>query len=156
MRLFNFNRGAGRELKEANKSEEIRKLVQQALGDQLTNLQVDYDANGTVKLSGTAKWFATKQKAVLLVGNLKDVEKVEDNIVVDKSHLKQAAATPAAAEPDDDEAAFYTIQKGDTLSALAKKHYQDANQWRKIFEANREVIGDPDKIYPGQTIRIPK
>ena len=155
MGLFNFGRDKGREVGEANKGAEIRKIIQQALGDQLTNLNVEYDQKGTVRLSGTAKWFATKQKATLLAGNIKGVEKVDDNIVVDKSHLAQSKATQADAA-DDEEAAFYTIEKGDTLSSIAKRHYQDANQWRKLFEANREVIGDPDKIYPGQTIRIPK
>ena len=46
--------------------------------------------------------------------------------------------------------------KGDNLSKIAKKFYGDANQYNKIFEANREVIKDPNLIYPGQKIRIPK
>ena len=49
----------------------------------------------------------------------------------------------------------YTVQKGDTLSSIAKRYYGDANQWRKIYEANREFIKNPDLIYPGQTFVIP-
>ena len=50
---------------------------------------------------------------------------------------------------------YYTIQKGDTLYAVAKQFYGDGMKYPKIFEANREVIEDADKIYPGQKIRIP-
>lgn len=48
------------------------------------------------------------------------------------------------------------IQKGDTLSKIAKQFYGDANAYQQIFEANKEVIQNPDKIFPGQKIRIPK
>ncbi len=49
----------------------------------------------------------------------------------------------------------YTVQSGDSLSKIAKHHYGDGNAWKKIFEANRDVLDDPDKIQPGQTLRIP-
>lgn len=49
----------------------------------------------------------------------------------------------------------YTIQKGDTLSAIAKQHYGEASAWKFLFEANRDVLDDPDRIYPGQEIKIP-
>lgn len=49
----------------------------------------------------------------------------------------------------------YTIQKGDTLSAIAKQHYGEASAWKILFEANRDVLDDPDRIYPGQEIKIP-
>ncbi|MDR2872730.1 MAG: LysM peptidoglycan-binding domain-containing protein [Xanthomonadaceae bacterium] len=49
----------------------------------------------------------------------------------------------------------YTIQKGDTLSSIAQKHYGKANVWKRIFEANRDVIDNPDKIFPGQVIKLP-
>ena len=49
----------------------------------------------------------------------------------------------------------YTVQKGDSLSKIAKHEYGDANKWRKIFEANRDTIKDPDLIYPGQELKIP-
>jgi nucleoid-associated protein YgaU len=50
---------------------------------------------------------------------------------------------------------YYIIKSGDTLSKIAKQYYGDANQYSRIFEANREVIKHPDKIFPGQKIRIP-
>jgi nucleoid-associated protein YgaU len=49
----------------------------------------------------------------------------------------------------------YTVVKGDSLSKIAKRYYGDAQQWRKIYEANKAEIKDPDLIYPGQTFRIP-
>ncbi|UOV03886.1 LysM peptidoglycan-binding domain-containing protein [Pseudoxanthomonas sp. F37] len=49
----------------------------------------------------------------------------------------------------------YTIEKGDTLSKIAKTHYGNANAWKQIFEANRDTIDDPDRIFPGQIIKLP-
>ena len=49
----------------------------------------------------------------------------------------------------------YTIGKGDTLSKIAKEHYGSANAWKQIFEANRDTIEDPDRIFPGQVIKLP-
>lgn len=49
----------------------------------------------------------------------------------------------------------YAIVKGDTLSTIAKKHYGSANAWKQIFEANRDIIEDPDRILPGQVIKLP-
>jgi len=62
-----------------------------------------------------------------------------------------STAGPAgAAEPR-----TYEVVSGDTLSAIAKREYGNANEWRRIFEANRDVIDDPDRIYPGQKLKIP-
>ncbi|MGE8211979.1 MULTISPECIES: LysM peptidoglycan-binding domain-containing protein [unclassified Stenotrophomonas] len=49
----------------------------------------------------------------------------------------------------------YTVQKGDNLSKIAKNLLGDANAWKQIFEANRDVLDDPDKIFPGQSLKIP-
>lgn len=49
----------------------------------------------------------------------------------------------------------YTVVSGDSLSKIAKHFYGDANKWRRIFEANQDVLKDPDLIYPGQTLKIP-
>jgi nucleoid-associated protein YgaU len=52
-------------------------------------------------------------------------------------------------------ARYYVIEKGDTLSGIAKRFYGNAMDYPKIFDANKEVIKDPDLIFPGQKIRIP-
>ena len=74
----------------------------------------------------------------------------------DFSNLKggssSTAATPAAVES----ARTYTVVAGDSLSKIASHQYGDGNKWRKIYEANRDVIKNPDLIYPGQTLRIPE
>jgi nucleoid-associated protein YgaU len=66
-----------------------------------------------------------------------------------ESGSSSTAASPAAGKT-------YTVQKGDSLSKIAKREYGDAQQWRRIFEANRDTIKDPDLIYPGQVVRIPE
>jgi nucleoid-associated protein YgaU len=71
------------------------------------------------------------------------------NIGIDAGFQAQAASAAAAGTRS------YTVQSGDTLSKIAKQHYGDANQWRKIFEANRGTISDPDKIQVGQQLTIP-
>jgi nucleoid-associated protein YgaU len=89
---------------------------------------------------GVAPDQATKEKIVLSAGNVAGVAKVNDMMSVDRS------------EP---EAQYYTVVSGDTLSKISKKYYGDANQYQKIFEANRPMLSHPDKIYPGQLLRIP-
>jgi nucleoid-associated protein YgaU len=64
----------------------------------------------------------------------------------------KAAAEAARAAPEEQ---YYVIEKGDTLWAIARKFLGDGNRYPEVFEANREVIIDPDKIFPGQKIRIP-
>lgn len=146
MGLLKFLKDKGKDIfggKPGNEAEAIKSEVEGALGDNVSNVAVKFE-NGTVSLQGEAKNQAAKEKAALIAGNVKGVENVNaDGITV------------AGGAASDGEAQYYTIQSGDTLSAIAQKHYGDANAYNKIFEANREVIGDPDKIYPGQQIRIP-
>lgn len=63
--------------------------------------------------------------------------------------LEQATAPPTPAPM------LYTVESGDTLSALAQRHYGRASAWRGIFDANRDVLDDPDRIRPGQVLRLP-
>jgi nucleoid-associated protein YgaU len=106
-----------------------------------TGLTVTFDgASGVVSVYGVAPDQATKEKIVLSAGNVAGVAKVNDMMSVDRS------------EP---EAQYYTVVSGDTLSKISKKYYGDANQYQKIFEANRPMLSHPDKIYPGQLLRIP-
>jgi nucleoid-associated protein YgaU len=112
-----------------------------SMGLTVTALTVTYDgANATAKVYGVAKDQETKEKIILSAGNIQGVAAVDDNMTVDLSQ------PPAQ---------FYTVQKGDTLSKVAKEFYGDANQYQKIFEANKPMLSHPDKIYPGQNLRIP-
>ncbi|MCF5177640.1 peptidoglycan-binding protein LysM, partial [Pseudomonas sp. PA-6-1D] len=83
-----------------------------------------------------------KEKIILAAGNIAGVGSVDDQITV---------TGPAAAA-----ARFVTVAKGDTLSAISKREYGDANKYQKIFEANKPLLSHPDKIYPGQVLRIPE
>ena len=112
-----------------------------SMGLTVTGLTVTYDgAKATAKVYGIAKDQATKEKVILSAGNIHGVAAVDDNMTVDLS------------QP---ESQFYTVVKGDTLSKVAKEFYGDANAYQKIFEANKPMLTHPDKIYPGQNLRIP-
>ena len=106
-----------------------------------TGLTVTFDgASATASVFGVAPDQATKEKIVLCCGNVAGVAQVKDMMSVDQS-------AP--------EATFYTVVSGDTLSKIAKAQYGDANKYMKIFEANTPMLKHPDKIYPGQVLRIP-
>lgn len=83
---------------------------------------------------------ANAERIVLAVGNTEAVARVDDRLEV--------------VEPEP-EATFYTVQKGDTLCKIARDHYGDASAYPRIFEANRPMLKDPDRIYPGQVLRVP-
>ena len=114
----------------------------QAQNVQISNLSVNYNSDtDTVTLSGAAKTQEDRERARLAVGNVQHVESVVDNITV---------------ESQEPESRFYTVKSGDTLSKISKEFYGDANQYNKIFEANKPLLKDVNKIYPGQTLRIPE
>ncbi len=105
------------------------------------NLDVGFDADSaTVTVAGQVDDQATKEKILLCCGNVAGVAAVNDLMTV---------VTP---EP---EAQFHVVVSGDNLSKIAKKFYGDANQYPVIFEANKPMLSHPDKIYPGQALRIP-
>ncbi len=93
-----------------------------------------------VILKGQAANQAELEKAIIAAGNTIGVAEVESQIEV---------ANP---EPP---STFYTVKSGDTLSKIAKAHYGDAKLYHAIFDANKPMLKDPDKIYPGQALRIP-
>jgi nucleoid-associated protein YgaU len=113
-------------------------------------LAVTYE-DGTACLSGSCSSREAKEKAILMAGNMSGVSAVD----ADGITIVQAEAEAAVAEAAEEEPLFYTIESGDTLGKLAAKFLGDAKRYPEIFEANREVIVDPDKIFVGQVIRIP-
>lgn len=145
MGIFDFLKNMGRDV-DGETAQSITDDLNNKLPNLIENLSVAFE-DGTVTLSGEATSADVREKAILLAGNVKGVEKVND------SQLTVAEAEEEAAAP---EPTFYTVQKGDSLSKIAKAQYGDAGKWNQIFEANREVIKNPDLIYPGQQIRIPE
>ena len=97
-------------------------------------------ATQTALVSGQAADQATKDKILLCCGNVQGVAQVNDRMTV---------AEPA------DESQHHVVERGDTLSAIAKTCYGNAGQYPKIFEVNQPMLSHPDKIYPGQLLRIP-
>ncbi|MBT8396385.1 MAG: peptidoglycan-binding protein LysM [Gemmatimonadetes bacterium] len=153
MGLLDFVKDAGAKLTgretaderaEAEALEELRKgnsLVRHvfALGLEIEEPKIAFD-DGIATIRGTCPSQQEREKVILAVGNVAGVSQVDDRILVE------------APEP---EASFYTVVGGDTLSKIAKEQYGDAMKYPVIFEANKPMLTDPDKIYVGQVLRIP-
>jgi nucleoid-associated protein YgaU len=141
MGLFDFVKEIGHKLfnRDEEAAEKIKKHIE-ALNPGITGLEVNYN-NGVVSLGGQAASAEAMEKAVLMAGNVQGVSDVKID----------GLQTP----PVKEKVEYYIIKKGDTLSAIAKQFYGKANDYPKIFEANREVIKDANLIFPGQKIRIP-
>ena len=143
--------------------ERINQLRSDQISADLANLaidgeQVDVNVNGSVAvLAGTAPSQEALEKMVLCAGNQHGIDQVDCQLQVDAPE-PAAATEPGAAAPAPQaavESAFYTVQSGDTLGKIAQEHYGSAGKYTVIFEANQPMLSDPDKIYPGQKLRIP-
>ena len=160
MGLFDFARDVGRQLfdTDAEAADNIKEHLEIRTSG-ISNIEVEYD-DGVATICGDCINQATKDHAVLMVGNIKGVEKViADDLRVSPAPAKEpageSAAEPASAQEPEEQFEFYEIVSGDTLSKIAKRYYGKASDYMRIFEANREIIEDPDRIFPGQKIRIP-
>lgn len=109
------------------------------IGLHAADLDIRVD-DGTAFIEGTVASQADREKIILAVGNVSGISKVDEEIEV--------------VEPEP-EATFHTVEKGDTLSKIAKEVYGDPMKYPVIFEANTPMLKDPDLIYPGQVLRIP-
>ena len=145
MSLFSFVKEAGEKLIDlltpgnANAEEQLKKHVESVgLGNPNIKATVEGDK---IILTGEVASQEEKEKIILAAGNVAGVASVDDQITV-TGPVAQAAR-------------FVTVEKGDTLSAISKKVYGDPDKYQKIFEANKPMLKHPDKIYPGQVLRIP-
>ena len=148
MGLFNFVKDAGEKLWDAvtgnHDKDDLAKKVQDHLNKtgnpdaDKVNVQI---ADGKAPVTGDGLSQEAKEKILIAVGNISGIASVEDQVKTD---------APAA------ESQFYTVKSGDTLSAISKQVYGNANLYNKIFEANKPMLKSPDKIYPGQVLRIPE
>ncbi len=124
---------------EARKSTELEKYVRD-MDLAVAKLDVRYN-DGTAFIDGEAADAATKEKVILLIGNVEGVAQVDESLTV--------------ASDDGSDSEMYVVEPGDTLWAIATAAYGDGNRYPDIFEANKPMLSDPDKIYPGQVLRIP-
>lgn len=147
MGLFSFIKNAGKKL--FSKKEETVEITPVSKTDLLKTevarlgipvLDLNVEVSEMITVSGTTDSNEDREKIILTLGNIDNIGAVEDNITVTNP------------EP---EATFHVVQSGDTLSKISKVVYGDPMKYNIIFEANRPMLEHPDKIYPGQTLRIP-
>lgn len=151
MGLFDFAKEVGSKLF-SNEAEAGEKITAHILANNpgIDNLTAAFK-DGKVTLIGNTDSLEAAQKAVLMAGNVKGVNEVV--VKIDVAEVDEDTDVQIAMEAENVE--YYIIQSGDSLSKIAKKYYKNAMEYPRIFDANKEVIKDPDLIYPGQKIRIP-
>ncbi|MEP3837562.1 MAG: peptidoglycan-binding protein LysM [Algibacter sp.] len=128
--------------KELKLEEAAARKLEETIRDlqlQVEGLKVFIDADIAI-ISGLAYNQATREKVVLVVGNSSGIATVDDQMTV---------------EYEEPIAKFHTVVSGDTLGKIARTYYGNAMKYPVVFEANKPMLTDPDKIYPGQVLRIP-
>ncbi len=136
MGLFDFVKDMGEKL---DAQMDLAAKINES-GIEVQDMKADFN-DGVASVSGVVNSLADKEKIVVLLGNIEGVEQVNEslNIAVGKKESK-----------------FYTVKSGDSLSKIAKEFYGNAMKYMVIFEANKPMLKDPNKIYPGQVLRIPE
>ena len=148
MSIWSFVKEAGEKILDAitpgnANADEVLKDHISKVGLGNPNIQTEVDG-GTVIVKGEVVSQEEKEKILVTLGNIEGVEKVDDQMTV-------ASSAPAATESK-----FYEVKKDDTLSKISKEMYGDANKYQKIFDANKPMLENVNKIYPGQKLRIPE
>lgn len=146
MGILDFVKDAGEKLAEMGEDAALAKKIQEKIGAhgvKVKDLQVAV-VKDQVILKGIPASDEDKEKAMLIAGNVKGIFRVTDEMNVMAMKGKPAKTR------------FHTVAKGETLSAISKQFYGDSTQFNKIYEANRPMLNHPDKIYPGQVLRIPE
>ena len=151
MGLFKFVKNAGAKLFKRKKDEEpteeekstnafelMTELSKYGLKVHDADIKVN---NDQVFVGGEVDTSEIREKVILTLGNVEGVAEVHDALVI--------------REEEAPEAQFHTVEKGEYLSLISKKYYGDPMKYNVIFEANKPMLTDPDKIYPGQVLRIP-
>jgi nucleoid-associated protein YgaU len=143
-------------------ADRIDKLREESINNSLAALDIDGEqvsvqVNGdNAILTGSAPSQEALEKMVLCAGNQHGIAQVDCQLQVAVAAASESAPAPAQVEAEPAaESNFYTVQSGDTLGKIAQQHYGAANKYTVIFEANKPMLTDPDKIYPGQKLRIP-
>ena len=153
MGLIDFVRSAGEKLfgnKEKEKADKEAALVRfvNKLGLPVQGLKIDLNEE-IATVYGAVESQETREKVILAVGNTTGIARVDDRITVT---TPKAQAAPQVKL----QSVYYTVVSVDTLSGIAKRQYGDASKYPVIFEANKPMLSDPNKIYPGQVLRIPQ
>jgi nucleoid-associated protein YgaU len=143
MGVFDFIKDVGEKLFGASEAQAAPadKVKEEILKHGLDAKDLEVNVSGdTIKITGSAPSNEIREKIILAAGNTLGTSKVEEDIKVPS---------------DEAPSKFYTVKKGDTLSAIAQAQLGKAGRYNEIFEANKPMLKHPDKIYPGQVLRIP-
>lgn len=145
MGLFDFAKDVGRQLfdTDAEAADNIRQHLEIKLSG-IKDLDVAFD-DGVATICGNCPNEATRNNAVLIAGDVQGVEKI----------IADDLKFPEPVEGEKEKFDLYEIVGGDTLGGIAKKFYGKASLYTRIHDANKELVPDPNKIYPGQKIKIP-
>ncbi|TBL54842.1 peptidoglycan-binding protein LysM [Obesumbacterium proteus] len=144
MGLLSFVKDAGEKLWDAvngNRDDKLKEHINKLGLPGADKVDVKVADDGTATVSGEGVSQELKEKILVAIGNVAGISKVDDQLAAAQSGV---------------ESHFYTVKAGDTLSAIAKAQYGNANDYMRIFEANKPMLSHPDKIYPGQMLIIPQ
>ncbi|NDV51316.1 MULTISPECIES: peptidoglycan-binding protein LysM [unclassified Salipiger] len=138
MGLFSFLKGKGKKLgTEATPAKAELEAELDTLGLDKSGVEIEVEPESSkVKIKGQPKDQETREKMILAVGNIEGVAEVED-------------------EADGPAPVFHEVKEGENLWKIAEATLGDGARYSEIFEANKPMLSDPDKIYPGQVLRIP-
>ena len=148
MGIFDFVKSVGKQLGIGDEetpptAEDLKaELDSHDLGTDGVEIEVDGDK---AVIKGEVADQSIFEKAIMAVGNTLGISKVE------AAEVKISDSNAAGV----DAPVFHEVKKGDTLWAISKRAYGDGSKYPVIFEANKPMLSDPDKIYPGQMLRIP-
>ncbi|MEO5962593.1 MAG: LysM and BON domain-containing protein [Thermomonas sp.] len=177
MGMFDFIKSAGEKIFKPGEAKQEAAIKQHlgSYGSDYSGIDVEVEGHKAV-LTGHVNSIAVREKAVLIAGNIDGIDKVDDRLTVtslasgkpDFSNVSGGVASTeraigagasaggfGSAGGEGWQSKTYTVQSGDSLSKIAKEFYGDAGKYQQIFEANKPMLKDPDKIYPGQVLRIP-
>lgn len=140
-KVFGIGKTTGEEAAEAavEAASGLKNAVE-TLGFNVTDLNIEV-AGETATVWGEVDSQSTREKVVLVVGNTEGIGSVDDRMTI--------------AAPVEPVSQFHTVVSADTLGKIAKTYYGNAMKYPEIFEANKPMLSHPDKIYPGQVLRIP-
>ena len=149
MGFFSFIKEAGEKItdqKDELHEDRLVKIIERK-GLKIEDVEIEIE-DGKATVKGNVEDRVTKEKIVLIIGNSIGIGEVDDQITIQGQEV----------EDEEDEAKktqLHTVVRGDTLSGIAKQFYGNAMKYPVIFEANKPMLKDPNKIYPGQVLRIP-
>lgn len=151
MGFFDFVSDAGKNiLGKGDDAQSIKEEIESSFESlPVDGLVVEVEGD-LVTLAGVAQDYPTREKAILIAGNVEGIAQVNADQLLTMEQISQENVREIPEE------IFYSIEKGDTLWAIATKFYDEGSKYTHIVDANLEVIKNADLIYPGQAIRIPE